>query len=177
MVWWGESRGVQPPIRYIFVGFNGRTGLGFPVQKWGMIYLQYISVLLCIIATWMKNMMTHQSNMMVFSRKPEPWWWVKSKNHITTKMRWINGANQTNPVFFPTNSVFIVLFQTFDLRVLGRLPICWSIHRLKLHIVGWKLPAIFFRFRKYHHSDPLPTIGYAAKKHKSSAILDAKNTC
>ena len=21
------------------------------------------------------------------------------------------------------------------------LPICWSIHRLKLHIVGWKIPA------------------------------------
>ena len=105
-----------------------------------------ISVLLCIIATWMRNMMTHQSNMMVFSRKPKlgpkPWWWVESKNHITTKMRWINVANQTNPVFPETNSVFIVLFQTFDLRVLGRLPICWSIHRLKLHIVGWKLPAI-----------------------------------
>ena len=133
------------------------------------------------MATLVRNMMTHQSNMMFFSRKSKqghkPWWWVKSKNHITTKMRWINGANQTNPVFFPTNSVFIVLFQTFDLRVLGRLPICWSIHRLKLHIAGWKLPAIFFRFRKYHHSDPLPTIGYAAKKHKSSAILDAKNTC
>ena len=121
------------------------------------------------MATLVRNMMTHQSNMMFFSRKSKqghkPWWWVKSKNHITTKMRWINGANQTNPVFFPTNSVFIVLFQTFDLRVLGRLPICWSIHRLKLHI---------FLGGKYQHFRPtanhgigsmilIPNIGYASK--------------
>ena len=126
--------------------------------------------------------MTHQSNMMFFSRKSKqghkPWWWVKSKNHITTKMRWINGANQTNPVFFPTNSVFIVLFQTFDLRVLGRLPICWSIHRLKLHIGGGNCQR-FWRFRKYQHSDPLPIEmedlpwnWLCFKKHQPLAILD-----
>ena len=137
------------------------------------------------MATLVRNMMTHQSNMMFFSRKSKqghkPWWWVKSKNHITTKMRWINGANQTNPVFFPTNSVFIVLFQTFDLRVLGRLPICWSIHRLKLHSGGGNCQR-FWRFRKYQHSDPLPIWKIyqlvdpqhwlCCKKHKSSAILD-----